>query len=523
MLALGIRYLNGFSAAAEPDDLARAEWPPHPGRVFMALAAAHFQTGADPAERNALLWLEGSERGGEISAPAIAASDAMQRAVVKHYVPVNDRVGPSRALLQSLPLTRERQDRVFARAWLDHDTVYLYWPDLDPPEQYRDTLAKLCAKVSRIGHSSSLVQVWLAGPDEFGEPDWVPDDARAIVQLRIPGPGTVDYLQQQYNATAVEDYGAVKVAELQINDPKVRKEARKRLQERFGNRPPAQFRPRLSLYHGYARPARETETHNAAETVFSSHPFMFQLSARQSLYRNLDLVSTLTVTQRWREAILSHGNGLPEPVRRILSGHDANGGPSDDPHLAFLPLAFVGHQHADGHLLGMGIALPAAVSRDERREALRAIGAVRNLRLGPLGVWGVEPVTMSQPPWTLRAEAWTAHPRGATHWSSVTPIVFDRHPKAKGKAQHHQEAAALISEACARIGLPKPREVIVTEVSAHVGAPPSFAFPRLKRKDGSERRHTHAILAFNEPVCGPVLVGAGRFRGYGVLRPIDER
>ncbi|GIW39501.1 MAG: hypothetical protein KatS3mg076_0078 [Candidatus Binatia bacterium] len=59
MLALGIRYLNGFVAASEtPMRARRPEWPPHPARVFMALAAAHFQTGADPSEREALLWLE---------------------------------------------------------------------------------------------------------------------------------------------------------------------------------------------------------------------------------------------------------------------------------------------------------------------------------------------------------------------------------------------------------------------------------------------------------------------------------
>ena len=45
MFALGIHYLNGFVAAAEHDNHERVEWPPHPGRVFMALAAAHFQTG----------------------------------------------------------------------------------------------------------------------------------------------------------------------------------------------------------------------------------------------------------------------------------------------------------------------------------------------------------------------------------------------------------------------------------------------------------------------------------------------
>ncbi len=523
MLAFGIRYLNGFSAAAEPDDLERAEWPPHPGRVFMALAAVHFQTGADPAEHTALLWLEGAERGGEISAPAIAASDAMQRAVVKHYVPVNDKAGPSKALLHSLPLTRDRQDRVFARAWLEYEKVYLYWPDLDPPKQHRESLANLCAKVTRIGHSSSLVQMWLAELDEIGEPDWVPDETRATVYLRIPGPGTLEYLAQQYNAAAVEEYTALKVTEMQTSDPKIRKESRKRLKEIYGNQQPPQQRPRLSLYHGYARPIRETATADTAVSVFSPYPLMLKLSSKQGPYRHLELASTQAVVKRWREAILSHSNGLTESVRRMLSGHDSNGGPADNPHLTFIPLAFVGHEHADGHLLGMGLTLPADVSRDERREALRTIGAVRELRLGPLGVWGVEPVTMLQPPWNLRAEAWTAYPEGATHWSSVTPIVFDRHPKAKDKVQYQQEAAAMIAEACSRIGLPKPREVIVTQVSTHVGTPPSFAFPHLKRKDGSRRRHSHAIIVFDGAVYGPIMIGAGRFRGYGLFRPMNEK
>ena len=79
----------------------------------------------------------------------------------------------------------------------------------------------------------------------------------------------------------------------------------------------------------------------------------------------------------------------------------------------------------------------------------------------------------------------------------------------------------MIGECCTRIGLPAPREVVVIGVSAHLGAPPAHEFPRLRRKDGSQRRHSHAILIFDEPVCGPMLLGAGRYRGYGVCRPID--
>jgi len=533
MLAFGIRYLNGFVAASEPDNLGHVEWPPHPGRIFMALAAAHFQTDADPKERAALLWLDGVERGGEISAPCILACEAIERNMVTSYVPVNDEPvwkkdsgKPNQKpppTLQSAPgVARVRNPRNFARAWLEDESVYLHWPELDPPEHHRKALASLCSKVTRIGHSTSLVQMWLAEQGETGEPNWVPDDERAIILLRVPGPGTLAYLEQQYNATAVEDYAALTVMEMQTDDPKQKKAARKRLRETYDNQSPPQQRPQLSLYHGYAPPAQQTATADVANTVFSPHFLVLQLRSKQGLYHQLDLVSTLAVTHRWREAILSHSNGLSESVRRMLSGHDAKGGPSNDPHLAFMPLAFVGHEHADGHLLGMGLALPANLSRDDRRETLGAIGAVSELKLGPLGVWNAEPVTTSQPPWNLRTEAWTTHPQGATHWSTVTPIVFDRHPKAKDKSRYQQETASMICEACARIELPKPREVIVTQVSAHVGVPPSFAFPCSQRKDGSQRRHTHAIVVFDEPVSGPVLIGAGRFRGYGVCRAIGE-
>jgi CRISPR-associated protein Csb2 len=140
--------------------------------------------------------------------------------------------------------------------------------------------------------------------------------------------------------------------------------------------------------------------------------------------------------------------------------------------------------------------------------------------MGPLGVWALIRDLGDRPPQNLQPEAWTAHPRGATHWATVTPIAFDRHPKEKEPRAYHHEVAEMIAEACTAIGLPRPRHVVVTPVSAHLGVPPGHAFPRLKRKDGTERRHTHAILVFDEPVRGPVLVGAGRYRGYGVCRPL---
>lgn len=518
MLALGIRYLNGFVAATQPNDRNRVEWPPHPGRVFMALAAAYFQTGEAAEEREALYWLEALN-----VAPLIKAPEVIQRAVVTHYVPVNDKAGPSKAILQSAPVTRERQPRTFARGWLEQDTAFLVWPDANVGKSVRASLEALCAKVTRIGHSSSLVQMWLASPEEVGEPNWVPDDDRAVEQLRLPTLGTLAYLERRYNRDAVESFATLKVAEDDDSDKQLQRAAKKRLKEEFSDEPPPQLRPELTISQGYAPPAPPKSSDQVVGSVFSPHLLIFRLEPERAPYRWLDLPSVLVLTQRWHEALVSRTNDLPDRVRSILSGRAPTGAPLETPHLAFLPLAFVGqHEQADGHLLGMALALPNDLSREDRRGALVGIGRVTQLLLGQMGSWRVTPETSALPARNLRPEVWTSYPSGARHWSSVTPVVYDRHPKTKDKVAYQTEVAEMIRQSCTFIGLPAPREVIITPVSTHLGVPPSHVFPRLRRKDDSERRHTHAILIFEQPVCGPIVIGAGRYRGYGFFRPVTE-
>ena len=84
MVALAIRYLNGWAMATDPADRGRPEWPPHPDRVFMALVSAHFETDGEPREREALDWLERQE------APGLLASECAERTAVTAFVPVND-------------------------------------------------------------------------------------------------------------------------------------------------------------------------------------------------------------------------------------------------------------------------------------------------------------------------------------------------------------------------------------------------------------------------------------------------
>lgn len=140
--ALGIHYLNGWAmAAADGAKKETAEWPPHPDRIFMALAAAWFETGQIPREGEALRWLE------QLPPPELSVSDAEYRVAHKSarpvitYVPVNDmsrgRKLPStndigklkEAGLALLPEHRSRQPRSFPVALPHRDHVYLVWPE----------------------------------------------------------------------------------------------------------------------------------------------------------------------------------------------------------------------------------------------------------------------------------------------------------------------------------------------------------------------------------------------------------
>ena len=86
MFAIAVELLTGRYTAQQFNDRNRPEWPPHPARLFSALVAAWADNDEpDGEERSALRWLEDQDP------PSIRCGDALkQRAVVTHFVPVND-------------------------------------------------------------------------------------------------------------------------------------------------------------------------------------------------------------------------------------------------------------------------------------------------------------------------------------------------------------------------------------------------------------------------------------------------
>jgi CRISPR-associated protein Csb2 len=516
MIALGIRYLCGYAAAT---DLARQkpEWPVHPGRVFLAMAAAHYETGAYPAERAALEWLESAEP------PAIRAGSGEARSNVRAYVPVNDENGN---IVQRL-----RQERAFPKVWLEDDSVYLVW-NSDPPENVRGALVQLCPKVTRIGHSSSLAQMWVVAQGEEPEPNWIlSNDGRE--RFRVASGGTMAALDAAFNAEGFLRFEEMN-SKLSTATGRAKVAVKGQIAVEFPNGRPEHRRPELAGWQGY-KESRTAKGTTPVEGPFDSN--ILVLAKFEG--RNLGLDATLSLTKALRNAALKAATESQRPAPEWLSGHQPDGSPSSKPHVSFFPLAFTGSEHADGHVMGLGVALPreiASETDETREETLRRVlgplffdlsrGVERKIRLWSnrpetyppelVWEWKIERESRESPPATLRPETWTEPSRT---WASVTPVVLHHYPKKSRPG----DVELIVREAFLSALMPEPEEVLIRSVSALGGAGHARAMPAFD--DGGVglcRYQTHVLARFANPVRGPVLVGRGRYRGYGLFKPVAE-
>ena len=296
------------------------------------------------------------------------------------------------------------------------------------------------------------------------------------------------------------------------------REQRQRIRTLKSHRPPTPMRPLPGLWQGYSRP-RAARPETMPHSIFDPRIVVLGIGGRRVF-----LPATLRLTLALRGLLMRRCSDQPPP--EWFSGHRADGGPSAEPHLALVPLPFVGSRYADGRIMGLGLVLPRQLGPQQVGGCLEPIlrhadtGLPRDdLRLFD-GEWfacGVELETRENPPASLLPGSWTASSRV---WASVTPVVLNRHFDGDDKLVRAVES---VQGACEHTGLPRPQHVLLHPVSLVEGVPHSREFPQLTRKrDGGRQRHTHAVITFEKPVVGPVLIGAGRFRGYGLCRPMDS-
>lgn len=523
--AIAIEYLTGYAVATDHTNREKPEWPPHPARVFMALAAAHFETDAGTeekrAERDALEWLA-ALGDPSLALPAQAQAEfASARQSLTVYVPVNDATG-----LDVLPTKRSRQPRMFPRIFIGDDPIRLVWPCNQEDSAHLNALESLCRKVTRIGHSSSLVWVRL---ERNVTSAFITHEANADAmefRLRTTSCGALERLSEAFNGEALRAYSDLTERAENAN-AKERKAVLKEQSERFPQGRPTSQRPSFSITRGYGKvqTARAEDLHSP----FDSNLIVLKEADGNS--QTFGLESTLLITGALRATIQKLS--AVQPVPDWVSGHAGQNGPklSDGRgHMAIIPLPFVGREHADGHLMGVAIALPREVSLRDRAGVLGPLlfdeqtnePITLPLAMGRAGVFKVERDTSFSTKHNLRPLTWTEARRG---WQSVTPVVLDRMPKTDRVKDRHgwnDEVAGIVAQSCLHQGLPSPQNIRVEKTPLVLGSlramPGQGGFPLLR----AGTFQVHVEINFGIAVQGPILIGAGRFRGYGLCRPSEK-
>jgi len=540
-------FLTGRYVATAYNTRTESEWPPHPSRLFSALVATHFSADHPTPderskERETLEWLE------QQGPPSIVASEAAAREVVTVFVPVNDvgltdvdaeaehvdavraalsdakASGDAKAMKQQgiavkkaeaayekavsratavpakppsarygqrvLPEFRVRQPRTFPSVTPDDARVTYVWAGAAATDALRGPLDNLLRRVVRLGHSSSLVSLRLV--DHAGPPTWRPN---------VNGERTMRGIESGQLAS---------------------------LERAFEHHRETEPRVMPAVSHSYTRQGGHPEP-LASAPVFSDD----WLVLRRVEGPLFPMTAAVGLARAVRKTLMSYAD---EPLPEILSGHTPDKRPSQEPHLAIVPLPFVGHEHASGAILGIALVLPRGTDEKSRRGVYHAVAQWEakyrredeetptiQLNLGAGGELQLERVDGNSVQSTLRSRVWS---QPARIWSSVTPVALDRNPgdlrsrDPRRLAEATDEARETICRACERIGVPQPKYVEILPAAPWAATAKAREYPPYPESaDRTRRVLTHVRIEFDRPVGGPILLGAGRYVGLGLFRP----
>jgi CRISPR-associated protein Csb2 len=165
--------------------------------------------------------------------------------------------------------------------------------------------------------------------------------------------------------------------------------------------------------------------------------------------------------------------------------------------------------------MGLAFWLPVGAPEEVLETFEVAVAEFSELKLGAAGIWRLEPVDAEQPARAAALRLSTYTTRWNT-WATVTPAIFGKYPR-RSQIGAGKDGGKVVAELTEMIGLPRPAEVRLGPISALRGVPKAVDFvPPPKFAD---RLRAHVWIRFAEPVQGPVLLGAGRFTGFGLCRP----
>lgn len=411
--------------------------------------------------RNTLIWLESLEP------PKIQATDIDNTAVysarnkLDNFVPVNDEPLD--------PEKRKRQPRWFPSIAPKSSHVWYIWQYDDEDSTMREKLQQIAENVTYIGSSMSPVRVKVT--DNHPPPSIEPS-SEGNLYLRVPSVGRLQHLEEIYNVRKSNSY----------------------------------VQPRLGRVVPYSPVLKDVESEISSGMKALS---FFSVISGKILPGEMGFLS-----ESLRRAIISI---YPDPVPSVITGHIKDGHPAEMPHMALTPILDSGRQYSDGHIMGIAVWIPEDMPPFITRELTGTCLRIKELAMGDHGVIGLEtilPADEEHMPLALRRNTYSGKSRT---WATVTPVVFGKHPKKSG----NNKPDAVTDEMFRISGLPSPIEFRMGKSPPFRGAlnPRNMYVP----SKFTGRLVSHVIVKFPVAVRGPVILGSGRYLGYGHMLPFHDR
>ena len=468
MFSVSVEFLHGTfrgdpDGTANTGQLRRGEWPPSPSRLFAALVAAD---GTGDAGRvtdgSELEWFE------RLPPPVIHADpDPVHQPLRPRFV-VQHGGRPAKGTHLEYLGRSGAANRAGVRVAPRSARVVFEW-DVTPPDATTlEALRRRAARVGYLGSADSPVRARV-GTKSLGPPAeagaFVPDrEGGTLINVTKEGDlARWDRLHAQW----IERGASVSRSQS----------------------------PALTHPVTYRSPLLEAQADRGEVVVW------LRLDAAVAGRR----ISALTAA--FKAAVLSRHQELHGEPSAVLHGHGFNG--TGYELARYLALPDVGFQRSRGRIHGLALWLPPGTDTAVRRMSRNAAFSIQRLRGRGVDV-GAVPRDDEDYPVAAHPERWL---RASRRWATAVPAIHER----RGRLDLTE-----IARWCEHAGLPAPvafrsaRTPLVTRAidlaPVEVNRPGRPALP-----------YSHVELRFEQAVPGPVVIGSGRQRGFGLCVPLDGR
>ena len=442
--------------------LTRGEWPPSPARLFAALVAADGTRQTcrvtDGAE---LAWFE------RLPPPVIHADAEPSHQELRPRYVVEHKGTAARNTVHEYVGRQGVLERPGVRVTPRDPHVIYSWDVELPTHVTLEALRQRAARVGYLGTSDSPVRVRVTTqtlPSVTRTDAFIPD-RRGDALIAVTAPGDLQVLDRMYDEWCTR---GASVSRLQF---------------------PA-------LRHGI--PYRSPESADPVDRgeVVAWLRFGTAVSGRR----------ISAVTALFKEAILSQHQTIHGEPPAILHGHGFGGNGYEIAR--YLALPDVGSPWSRGRLHGLALWMPPECDVIARQRARDAAVAIRRLTGRGVDV-SVSPREDEARPRAAHPNRWLRPSRG---WVTAVPAIHER---------RHTLDLAEVARWCHHAGLPEPVACRSTRTPLVTGAI-DLAPVEVNRPGRPSRPYSHVELQFARPVPGPVVIGAGRQRGFGLCIPLDD-